>query len=194
MRVNSGGTGSSVYATAPQSPAISSVRRKLQEFGALRPGWHFGQGVPVSVNSITVAERFLSLAETLALRSDVFPGTEGECMVAMYQGDFCVRIVVDPDVDDAHYALRVERGKGLNVAISEENEHASLNDVCREAVKLVRSEPSASYHLWHLPEHFTSSTTTPNNKLFWISSSRTTPLKTEAGGHQSSMTTVRAKR
>src|SRR5262245_51990805 len=117
-----------MYALAPRA-TLSPVRKKLRALGELPRGWHFGQGVPVAEHSITAADRFLSLAEQLAIRTDVFPGIESECMVAFYQGDYCVRVVIDPDHHHALYGLRVERGKGQNVETVKEDDAASLGDV-----------------------------------------------------------------
>jgi hypothetical protein len=137
----------------------SLARRRLREFGSLPIGWHFGEGTPIAITEIHSAERFIRLAEQLALRCDVFPGVDGECMVALYQKDVCVRVIVSPGRQDS-FGLRVEHGKGENVRDAlEPSDNATLDDVCIQALKLAgNGEPDSPLHVWHLSGPSTSGT------------------------------------
>ena len=91
-------------------PAADKLTRKLRSFASLPNGWDFGDGLPVSTTAIEIAEELLRWASQLQLKADVFPGVDGECMVAFYNDNRCVRVIVQPS---GSFDLRVERGIGF---------------------------------------------------------------------------------
>lgn len=134
----------------------NAVTRKLQGFAELRPGWSFGEGLPVSPAAISVATELLAWAPQLTLKADVFPGLDGECMVSFYGGDDAVRVIVYPGQADS-FGLRVERGHGPNfINVVEPSEHVARRDVYKHVVSLLAGDE----HAWIFRAYSTSSSTT----------------------------------
>jgi hypothetical protein len=77
----------------------------------LRPGWSYGRGRIITQPVIQKAEELLEFGSMLHLRSEVFPGTEGQIAVGFYQGDVCVQVTVTADLS---LGLRKERGRGFD--------------------------------------------------------------------------------
>jgi hypothetical protein len=135
---------------APTPDAVSS---KIDSFTKLQPGWHFGEGQPVAGSAAALSKDILQWAAQLALHADAFPGMEGECMVAFYNGDCCVRVVVHPD-EPNRFGLRVERGTGANVQhVIDPDDSATRWTVYQNVVALVEQP-------WISPAHSTSENTT----------------------------------
>lgn len=87
------------------------VFRKLRAFATLPVGWSFGAGLPVATTAIAVAERVISLAESLELRTDVFANLDGGCAVALYRDDD--KFEVNVSADGRRFGVSAERGIGF---------------------------------------------------------------------------------
>ena len=73
-----------------------AVQKKINSFSELRDGWHFGDGVAPTPETIKNAIDFLNL--TRAFREiDAFPGPSGEISISFYFGDDTVEIIFEPN-------------------------------------------------------------------------------------------------
>jgi hypothetical protein len=144
---------------APVHPLI----RKLRSFGQLAPGWSHGEGIPVAVDAIRIAERYVDAATILQLRADVFPGINGDCAVAFYQGDKSVEIVISPGAED-RLGLHVENGSGFQFETVLQKDDATHSEVISEITKLVTDA-------WKSPAFSRSVNSTQSEADFQISSS-----------------------
>ena len=135
--------------------------KKLRSFARLPHGWSNGAGVPVAAETIRVAEYFASTATQLQLRADVFPGLNGECGVAFYEGNRSVEVVIDPG-DLQHVDFHVEEGLGFEFKRVEDQINATPSEAVKRIVSLLvdkwksressrssRSmEPEADFQTW----------------------------------------------
>ena len=161
-------------------PGRLMLVRKLKDMLALSQGWSFGEGEPVTLQSIEVAERFVLIASQLSLTADVFPDLDGGCAVAFYQGEERVEVAIS--ADGLRLSLRAERGIGNDYEdIIEPIENASRRDIFDEVDRLAQSAIT-----WKLYESSTYANTTS-----WLVDSDTSsitllPLHGEGGCQSSS--------
>ena len=72
------------YILFPQRDKLKTVR-KIERFGALSVGWHYGIGGPIDDDIIQSAKATHEFLLMLALtKTDAFPGQHGEVMVTAY--------------------------------------------------------------------------------------------------------------
>ena len=72
--------------------------RKLSEFGSLQPGWHYGDGVPISQNLIAKARTVAQKAVSFGFpESNAFPGVDGGILITVYKGNCTFEIRLFPD-------------------------------------------------------------------------------------------------
>jgi hypothetical protein len=77
---------------------ISRSYDKIQSFGRLPVGWHYGRGGPARPNIVRIAISYLWNFLTLGFgETDAFPGVGGEIMVTAYRGRHCIEITVELD-------------------------------------------------------------------------------------------------
>jgi hypothetical protein len=120
--------------------APSPLIRKLRTFGTLPVGWSHGEGIPVSTESIRIAEQFVNISTRLQLRADVFPGLHGECAVAFYQGQKSVEVIIRANSQDA-FGLHVEDGHGFDFTNIEAKDNANHAEVIKQILQLVPAQP-----------------------------------------------------
>jgi hypothetical protein len=67
---------------------IHPVRKKIEEFSILRPGWYFGEGSTISqqviLDTLELFDAGLKLEFT---EFDTFPGPDGSIMLVMYESE-----------------------------------------------------------------------------------------------------------
>jgi hypothetical protein len=73
------------------------TRGKILRFGELPDGWHFGEGGPIPVSTVSHAVTIADLGETLGLQSNAFPGAGGEVAVAFYAEERVFEVIVGPE-------------------------------------------------------------------------------------------------
>jgi hypothetical protein len=151
----------------------------------LKPGWSFGEGLPVSPAAAALAELYLLLVSGRELRAEVFPNPDGGCAVAFYRGDERVELCIH--ADGLNVDMTVERGIGFDYEDSiEPVMSASLEEIMPQLVRLSRGER------WSLRGSLTYGSTTRMFGAFDTPSSETPrplqtdpPLRTAKGGSQS---------
>jgi hypothetical protein len=68
---------------------------KIDSFASLPAGWDYGEGVPASVNTVSLArDIFYELMQLGFTRTDAFPGADGGIQLTAYEGDFRHIIVI----------------------------------------------------------------------------------------------------
>jgi hypothetical protein len=69
---------------------IGDTEMKIRSFASLPQGWHYGEGAPITEQSLSAALTILGkLSNEGFLRTDAFPGIEGDVQVTAYeQSDF----------------------------------------------------------------------------------------------------------
>ena len=66
----------------------SQTLAKIDSFASLPVGWDYGDGVPASVNTVSLARNiFYELTQLGFTRTEAFPGTDGGIQVTAYEGD-----------------------------------------------------------------------------------------------------------
>jgi hypothetical protein len=73
----------------------SRTLTKIDSFASLPVGWDYGDGVPASVNTVSLARGiFYELTQLGFTRTEAFPGTDGGIQVTAYEGDSQYIIVI----------------------------------------------------------------------------------------------------
>jgi len=101
-----------VFWTASSRDAgVDPLVKKLRSFGKLPDGWSYGRGTRIPAGVLGKAEQFLELGQQLHLKAEVFPGTDGDVIVAFHRKDRTVQVRVN---NDCSLGLRIERGDGAD--------------------------------------------------------------------------------
>lgn len=141
------------------------LTQKLRAFQRLRMGWSHGEGRPLDGATGRIAEHFVAIALQFQLKADIFPGLNGECAIAFYQGERTVEIVIDPS-DLAHVDIHVEEGRGFAFRRVEDLEHADHSVAVERIFALIP-------RTWTSPESCLSFSSTQTANDFPTSSSDT---------------------
>lgn len=73
----------------------SQTLAKIDSFASLPVGWDYGEGVPASVNTVSLArDIFYELTQLGFTRTEAFPGTDGGIQVTAYEGGLQHIIVI----------------------------------------------------------------------------------------------------
>jgi hypothetical protein len=79
-----------VFAVRP-SPTLA----KIDSFASLPVGWDYGQGVPASVNTVSLARAlYYELTQLGFTRTEAFPGTDGGIQLTAYERNLQHIIVI----------------------------------------------------------------------------------------------------
>jgi hypothetical protein len=70
---------------------------KVRSFMALPEGWHFGQGHPPGTTTAKTALKLIEEAALSLIKTDAFPGADGEIQVALYHEGHFIEFVVELD-------------------------------------------------------------------------------------------------
>lgn len=108
------------------SVAPDPVREKLRSFAGLDAGWHFGDGAPISRQTIDKADTLLSIGMQLGWQAAVFPGIDDNVAVAFSRGGWNLEFIVDKTGSIEAFE---EQGTGLGAAIVTSDLPVTLDDV-----------------------------------------------------------------
>jgi hypothetical protein len=79
-------------------PTVANTINKVNSFGELSNGWHFGEGVSPSKQIRELAIKFLRVAEIMGInRTNAFPGVDGQIQVTFYHEDSMLEVTLEPD-------------------------------------------------------------------------------------------------
>lgn len=95
---------------------------KLSSFADLCVGWHYGQGIPPSMNLISRLIEINRQAYRFGFsKTDAFPGVSGNIMLTLYEGEYLVDLTVERDGKTATFTLEKnyeELDSRENIALS----------------------------------------------------------------------------
>lgn len=120
----------------PVSTLDHPTERKCRSFLKLPAGWHFGEGIPPSMDTISRVLSFHDEAIPGFPLSDAFPGIGGEVMLAFYLKGHCLEFTFEPD--GRLFFVQEENGVGIEGPI-EINRHDALNRIAALREKQWRS-------------------------------------------------------
>jgi hypothetical protein len=70
---------------------------KLKSFLILDKGWHFGKGVPPTLQVVKNATQMVEQALISLFDTDVFPGIDGEIMITVYHKEHYLEFTIEPN-------------------------------------------------------------------------------------------------
>jgi hypothetical protein len=81
-----------------EEPSYDKTHKKILSFRALKKGWHFGEGVPLDELKLTQAIELNREAVQLGfLRTNAFPGVDGEIRVTVYHQEHYLEFTIETD-------------------------------------------------------------------------------------------------
>jgi hypothetical protein len=114
------------------------VSAKLQELSQLRPGWHFGEGVPSSRRSVATAMRIWGECREFGVDGDAFPTLDGSVVLVLYGSERCVEVSINST--DETIQLVTQVGRGFDYEEYRRVERARESDVLEAVSALVGEE------------------------------------------------------
>jgi len=73
------------------------IKNKIDSFGKLPKGWHYGEGVPASKKRMEKAHKINDFFNGYGVKTDAFPGIEGEIQVVAYLDEYYWEITIERD-------------------------------------------------------------------------------------------------
>jgi hypothetical protein len=118
---------------------------KIESFGNLLHGWHYGSGGPINHAVIQAAKKLLTILVASGFTfNDAFPGPGGEIQLTAYHADQFISIIIESDLS-ASFAH-----EQANVAIAVPVEGENLQSI-EAKIK------SAAGKIWNLSDMSTRS-------------------------------------
>ncbi|MCI0486290.1 MAG: hypothetical protein L0229_06785 [Blastocatellia bacterium] len=130
-----------------ESDRIAATTKKIQGFKNLPQGWHYGEGVPPSDDTINKAVSLnIEAANSEFTKTNAFPGIDGEIQFTIYQGE-------------AYLEFTIETNGSITFLYEENNEEKEYQENLsfNEAVEKIRDFKEK---VWPSSELFTNSITT----------------------------------
>lgn len=76
---------------------LSAAGRKIESFGKLPNGWHYGRGRPAPMDMIDAALKIEGHLRMIGFsHTDAFPGADGEIMIVGYRGEHDLEVTLTP--------------------------------------------------------------------------------------------------
>jgi hypothetical protein len=113
----------------------SQTLTKIDSFASLPVGWDYGDGVPASANTVSLArDIFYELTQLGFTRTEAFPGTDGGIQVAAYEGNSQhIIIIVKPSGETSlAYKINDQRIRPSIVATDRNVIKNGLREIARE--------------------------------------------------------------
>jgi hypothetical protein len=147
-----------IYSTGgtagPLTVGKSRTLQKLENFGSLQTGWHYGSGGPIDGAVLNLARELHSYLLFVGFtHTDAFPAEDGEVLLTAYHKDHYIGVIIEPGPNHS-FSLNHE----INRVDSEYVEGVTKGDVQRLLRQIARS-------IWSTPDSSThqSLITTPGN-------------------------------
>lgn len=139
----------------PVSTLVHPTETKCRSFLDLPIGWHSGEGIPPSEETVSRSLSFHGEAISGFPLSDAFPGIGGEIMLAFYLNEHCLEFTFEPDgrlvfiheVNDAEIEgpIELSRQHALNqIAAFREKQWRSSEFSVQDTMTLSGAASSAS--------------------------------------------------
>lgn len=76
----------------------SATGKKILDFGKLKDGWNYGEGIPIQQKTIDSAiDLNNDIRSNGFLETDAFPGPDGSIMTTLYEGKDYLEFTIHPD-------------------------------------------------------------------------------------------------
>lgn len=136
--------------------SVNLFNAKSKELTTLTEGWHYGEGIPVSLATIRVAgPYFLNVISKFPdTKFNLFPGIDGELNLSFYHKDYVFEFVFLHSSDTV--SLAIEKGIGHHFNTLREMTPISPSD----AIKIMSSFLLPDLILWNSSEYSTLNITT----------------------------------
>jgi hypothetical protein len=87
-----------IQGTISENAPNGKTAKKIQSFGKLPDGWHYGTGERAPDSIVSIALEYLSYFTILGFEeTDAFPGIDGEIMLTAYKRSHCIEVTVEVD-------------------------------------------------------------------------------------------------
>ncbi len=91
-----------------EEPSYHKTHKKILGFKSLKKGWHFGEGIPPEESRLTQSIELNREAVNLGfLRTNAFPGVDGEIRVTVYHQKHYLEFTIETD-DTVTYIHEVD--------------------------------------------------------------------------------------
>jgi hypothetical protein len=133
-----------VFVVRP-SPTLA----KIESFASLPVGWDYGQGVPASVNTVSLArDLYYELTQLGFTHTEAFPGTDGGIQLTVYERDLQHIIVIVRPSGEISLTHRINGLRtGPSIVAADRNMvkiKTSLREIARDKWNIfVSSTPSS---------------------------------------------------
>ena len=116
-----------------------TVEEKLHRMEKLPPGWHFGEGVPISPDAIKSARQLYKIGKAHGFLVGVFPHEDGDVSIMFKAGNRYLEVLCLPD---GTFSFTLEEGDGHPFALVREQENVPLSIILIELDALPIQESS----------------------------------------------------
>ena len=166
------------------------LTKKLRRMNSFTAGWSHGEGLPVSIGAIRIAEFFVLVACDLGFACDVFPNLDGGCAVALYEGDERLEVSISPE---ACLDVRIEKGIGLEFNDILPRRHDVSIDWAIAQIIHFRPNTWSSGFLTYVNSTATANVSGTLSTVIQPNRQTQKPLLMDAAGFQSSWLLARAR-
>lgn len=136
-------------------PTIRQTVSKVRGFSILSEGWHFGEGIPISLEKVTQAERFLEFGDLQGIkRANAFPGAHGQVEVTFYIENRMLEVTIEPN-------------NSITLAEERDSEQVSFAENLSKRDAYSRLE-EFSQNLWASSDLYIASTMTQNEAVLQL--------------------------
>lgn len=119
----------SIFDTAPDE-----VESEIESLSTLPNGWHFGEGVSPSKETIYFAKEIYRECKDIDMKSKAFPSIHGGVVLTFYgNNDHCLEISI---AKDNSMSISYEIGHGFDYTEDFYQENATINDAKQQCKKL----------------------------------------------------------
>lgn len=135
---------SSLWAVFEVRP--SPILTKIDSFASLPIGWDYGQGVPASVNTVSLArDLYYELTQLGFTRTEAFPGTDGGIQLTAYEVDLQHIVVIIKPSGEISLTHKINGQRIRPSIVADRNMiKTSLRGIAREIWNIsVSSTPSS---------------------------------------------------
>lgn len=140
-----------------------AISNKIRSFANLPEGWDFGVGTHPSPKMIRKALEIERWGSFFHLKTNAFPGTDGEISITFYCKDESVDVTINLDLS---YTVTYEKGIGVAYDQVAYEENVKLATVLNFLNRL-------SCTRWRSSEDFLEPSTIPNSGDFEVTPSKT---------------------
>ncbi len=136
-------------------PSILTTSKKIDGFKKLQSGWHYGSGIAPSDEVIKKAQSINLVAVFSGMKTDAFPGIDGEIQVTCYpDGEYwAFTIEIDGSINFYRENKFGEEVEGLELSFNEAiKKIRGQSQACvssYSSIRIILIQPSDDLTTWH---------------------------------------------